>query len=54
MLLDVALAGEAQCLITGDRDLLALDAGFRQSHGFVILNPADYLATGWPVQGVED
>jgi putative PIN family toxin of toxin-antitoxin system len=43
MLLDVALNGEAQCLITGDRDLLALDAGFRQSHGLDILNPTDYL-----------
>jgi putative PIN family toxin of toxin-antitoxin system len=54
MLLDVALAGEAQCLITGDRDLLALNADFRKNHGLVILNPADYLATVWPVQGAED
>jgi putative PIN family toxin of toxin-antitoxin system len=45
MLLDVAIDGEAQCLITGDRDLLALDTAFRQSHGFDILTPADYLAT---------
>jgi predicted nucleic acid-binding protein len=38
---DVALDGEAQCPITGNRNLLALDAGSRQSHGLDILNPAD-------------
>jgi putative PIN family toxin of toxin-antitoxin system len=54
MLLDVAINGEAQYLMTGDRDLLALDADFRQSHGFAILAPADYLARVWPADGAKD
>lgn len=44
MLLHVALNGEAQWLITGDQDLLALAPGFLQSHGLHILAPAHYLA----------
>ncbi|MBK5932207.1 putative toxin-antitoxin system toxin component, PIN family [Halochromatium salexigens] len=43
-LLHVALNGEAQCLITGDQDLLVLGSSFRQRHGLHILSPADYLA----------
>ncbi|ANB02058.1 MULTISPECIES: putative toxin-antitoxin system toxin component, PIN family [unclassified Ectothiorhodospira] len=44
MLLHVALNGEAQCLVTGDQDLLILGNDFWQSHGLRILSPADYLA----------
>lgn len=46
MLQHVALNGEAQYLITGDRDLLVLSASFQQSHALHILSPADYLAPG--------
>lgn len=38
--LDVALAGEARAIITGDKDLLALDP----FHGIRILTPAEFLA----------
>lgn len=37
--LDVALNGEAQLILTGDRDLLAL----HPFHGIEILSPADFL-----------
>jgi len=39
LLLDCALAGRADCLVTGDNDLLALHP-FR---GLAILRPADFL-----------
>lgn len=39
-LLETALAGEADCLVTGDRDLLSMTP-FR---GIPILSPADFLA----------
>lgn len=38
--LHVALNGDAQTLITGDQDLLAL----HPFHGVVIISPADFLA----------
>jgi putative PIN family toxin of toxin-antitoxin system len=38
--LELALAGRADFLLTGDADLLAL----RQFHGTAILTPAAYLA----------
>ncbi len=37
--LDVALAGEARLILTGDKDLLAL----HPFHGIAILAPADFL-----------
>ncbi len=40
--LDVALAGGARAILTGDRALLELDP----FHGVRIVNPADFLA--WP------
>lgn len=43
MFLHVALNGEADVLVTGDRDLLMLHEGFRRSHGLSILAPAEYL-----------
>lgn len=46
MFLHVALNGEAQCLVTGDQDLLVLHDSFRDSHGLEILAPAHYLAQG--------
>lgn len=46
MFLHVALNGEAQCLVTGDQDLLVLHDSFRGSHGLEILAPAHYLAQG--------
>ncbi|MXW93512.1 MAG: putative toxin-antitoxin system toxin component, PIN family [Rhodospirillaceae bacterium] len=39
-LLETALSGEADCLVTGDRDLLSMTP-FR---GIPILSPADFLA----------
>src|SRR5574337_188988 len=45
--LDVALAGAAQALITGDQDLLAL----HPFHGIPILNPAEFVRTGIRSQG---
>lgn len=38
-LLDCALAGRADCLVTGDRDLLVL----HPFHGIPILRPVDFL-----------
>lgn len=38
--LEVAVHGRADLILTGDRDLLALDS----FHGIAILTPADYLA----------
>lgn len=43
MLLHVALNGEAQALVTGDKDLLVLADHFGPSHGLQILTPGDYL-----------
>lgn len=43
--LDVALAGAADAIITGDADLLALDP----FHGVPILSPASFL--GWVENG---
>ena len=40
--LDVALAGAAQALVTGDRDLLAL----HPFHGIPILSPAEFARIG--------
>ncbi|WP_321897222.1 putative toxin-antitoxin system toxin component, PIN family [Burkholderia cepacia] len=37
--LDVALSGEAQLILTGDQDLLAL----QPFHGIEILSPSDFL-----------
>jgi putative PIN family toxin of toxin-antitoxin system len=43
MLIDLAQAGKAQVLVTGDKDLLALST-LRQSRlHFLIMNPADAL-----------
>jgi putative PIN family toxin of toxin-antitoxin system len=39
-LLETALMGEADCLITGDRDLLVMSP----CHDIPILSPADFLA----------
>ncbi len=39
MFLDVALNGEAKAIITGDRDLLALDP----FHGVRIIKPAEFM-----------
>lgn len=41
--LDVALNGEAQLILTGDRDLLEL----HPFHGIEIVGPADFL--GWSI-----
>ena len=41
--LDVALNGEAQLVLTGDQDLLAL----HPFHGIEIVSPADFL--GWSI-----
>ncbi|MBK6853086.1 MAG: putative toxin-antitoxin system toxin component, PIN family [Burkholderiales bacterium] len=38
-----ALNGEAQTLVTGDKDLLVLADHFGPSHGLQILTPGDYL-----------
>lgn len=45
MLLHVALNGDAQVLVTGDRDLRVLHEGFLRNHGLAILSPAEFLAT---------
>jgi putative PIN family toxin of toxin-antitoxin system len=42
--LDVALAGEADAIVTGDRDLLAL----HPFHGIAILSPPDFLTAALP------
>jgi putative PIN family toxin of toxin-antitoxin system len=41
-LLETALMGEADCLITGDRDLLVMSP----FHDIPIVTPADFLAAG--------
>ena len=46
MFLHVALNGDAQVLVTGDRDLQVLRAGFLARHGLSILGPAEFLADG--------
>jgi hypothetical protein len=38
-LLEIAIAGRADCLVTGDQDLLVLDP----FHGIPILTPAKFL-----------
>lgn len=43
MFLHVALNGDADVLVTGDRDLLVLHDSFRRSHGVAILSPAAFL-----------
>lgn len=40
--LDVAVAGDARAIITGDKDLLAL----HPFHGIAIVSPADLLTAG--------
>lgn len=45
MLLHVALNGEAQVLVTGDKDLQVLHEGFLHRHGLAILSPAEFLTT---------
>ncbi len=44
MFLELAQAGNAQALVTGDKDLLQLDAPVARRLNFLILNPADALA----------
>lgn len=44
MLLHVALNGEADTLVTGDRDLLVLHEDFKDSHGLAIVTPSEFLA----------
>lgn len=39
-LLETAMMGQADCLVTGDRDLLVLSP----FHDILILNPVDFLA----------
>lgn len=44
MLLHVALNGEADTIVTGDRDLLVLHDDFKSSHGLAIVTPSEFLA----------
>lgn len=46
MFLHVALNGDAQVLVTGDRDLQVMRVGFLARHGLSILGPAEFLADG--------
>lgn len=45
MLLHVALNGDAQTLITGDKDLLVLGETFLRNHSLRIVSPAEYLSS---------
>jgi putative PIN family toxin of toxin-antitoxin system len=52
MFLSLAVSGQAQFLLTGDHDLLVLQAEFQQLHGLSILKPADYLTAS--LAGISD